>query len=69
MMREDSLVLRGSPVHPLPRRNRVWGSGRVCAAEGCSTRLSIYNRSTLCWAHEPIHYYVSRGRKKRPQAA
>ena len=25
--------------------------GRVCAREGCSTRLSIYNYDTLCRAH------------------
>jgi len=68
-MRDDQLTLRGAPVQALPRRNRVWGTGRVCAAEGCSTKLSIYNRARYCWAHEPIHYYIPRGRKKRPEAA
>ena len=68
-MRDDALQLRGRPVLPLPRRNRVWRAGRVCAAETCTTRLSIYNRSEFCWAHEPVHDYVMRGRKKRPEAA
>ena len=68
-MREDSLSLRGSPVRALPRRNRVWGAGRECAEEGCITRISIYNRAKYCWAHEPIHYYVARGRKKTREAA
>ncbi len=68
-MREESLSFKGSPVRSLPRRNRVWGEGRVCAERGCITKLSIYNRSTYCWAHEPLHYYIARGRKKRAEAA
>jgi len=68
-MREDALVMRGAPVHALPRPNRRWGAGRVCAEPGCTTKLSIYNRAKFCWAHEPIRYYVARGRKKRPEAA
>jgi hypothetical protein len=41
----------------------------VCAQEGCVTRISIYNRAKYCWAHEPVQYYIARGRKKRPEAA
>lgn len=68
-MREESLSLRGSTVRALPRRNRVWEADRVCAEEDCITKISIYNRSKFCWAHEPIHYYIARGRKKRREAA
>ena len=68
-MRDQPLSLRGAPVQALPRRNRVWGRNRVCAQEGCPTRLSMYNRAKFCWAHEPIHYYIARGRKKRREAA
>ena len=68
-MRDEPMVLRGATVRPLPRPNRVWAGGRVCAEEGCNTTLSIYNRSKFCWAHEPIHYYIARGRKKRREAA
>jgi hypothetical protein len=68
-MRDESHAFKGSPVRSLPRPNRVWSEGRVCAAEGCITKLSIYNRSKYCWAHEPLHYYIARGRKRRPQAA
>lgn len=68
-MREESLSLKGAPVRSLPPRNRVWGGGRVCAQEGCITKLSIYNRSSYCWTHEPLHYYIARGRKKRAEAA
>jgi hypothetical protein len=68
-MREEKLSFKGSAVRSLPPRNRVWSEGRECAEPGCITRLSIYNRSKYCWAHEPIHYYISRGRKKRAEAA
>lgn len=56
-------------MRSLPRRNRVWGAGRVCAQDGCITTLSVYNRSKYCWNHEPLHYYIARGRKKRREAA
>jgi hypothetical protein len=68
-MRDESLTFKGAPVRSLPRRNRVWGTDRTCAEHGCITRLSIYNRSKYCWAHEPLHYYIPRGRKKRAEAA
>ena len=68
-MREGPLSLRGAPVRPLPRPNRTWDRGRLCSEEGCTTKLSVYNRSTRCWAHEPTRYHVARGRKKRPEAA
>jgi hypothetical protein len=68
-MREESLSFKGAPVRSLPRRNRVWEGGRTCAENGCITRLSIYNRSKYCWAHEPLHYYIARGRKRRAEAA
>lgn len=68
-MRDQSLSLKGESIRTLPRKNRRWATGRVCAEEGCVTRLSTYNRSKYCWAHEPIRYYVPRGRKKSPQAA
>jgi hypothetical protein len=36
----------------------------VCAAEGCSTKLSIYNKWNFCWQHEPVHEYISRGKRR-----
>ena len=68
-MREESLALRGATVRPLPRKNRTWSIGRTCAEDGCITRISMYNRSTYCWAHDPVRYYVARGRKKKREAA
>lgn len=64
-MRDESLSLRGSPVRALPRRNRTWGANRVCAQDGCVTRLSIYNRQPYCFAHAPIRYHIPRGRRSR----
>lgn len=60
---------RGAKVRELPRPNQTYPGGRVCGAEGCSTRLSIYNRWQFCWQHEPAHEFVSRGKRKRKEAA
>jgi len=68
-MREESLSMRGAAVRALPRRNRRWSEGRTCAEDGCITRISIYNKSKYCWSHEPVRYYIARGRKKRREAA
>ena len=68
-MRDQALALRGAAVRSLPRRNRVFGAGRLCSEDGCITEISIYNKSKYCWAHEPVRYYVARGRKKRREAA
>ena len=44
-------------IRKLPLANRTYGPGRVCGAraEGCSTKLSIYNKGNYCWQHEPVH--------------
>ena len=55
---------RGARIRELPRANRTYEAGRVCAAEGCQTKLSIYNRWELCWQHEPVHTYISRGKRR-----
>jgi len=66
-MADDSY--KGARVRSLPRPNRSYGTGRVCAAEGCETKLSVYNRWVFCWQHEPLHSYSPRGRRKKRQAA
>jgi hypothetical protein len=33
------------------RRPRTFRPGRLCRAEGCTTRLSIYNSDCFCAAH------------------
>ena len=44
----EQTVMRGAKVRQLPRPNRSYAKDRVCAAEGCDTRLSMYNRWDLC---------------------
>ena len=55
---------RGARVRDLPRANRTYTDGRECAADGCSTKLSIYNKWEFCWQHEPVHTYISRGKRR-----
>jgi hypothetical protein len=57
---DERVALRASAgTSPSGRRaNRRAGPGRVCADEGCDTRLSIYNRATRCWQHEPARRYL-----------
>jgi hypothetical protein len=71
-MAQESAAYRGARIRELPRANRTYGPGRVCGAEGCSTKLSIYNKWNYCWQHEPVHTYVAGGKrrsKKEMQAA
>ncbi len=62
-------VYRGVHVRSLPRPNRTYTDDRVCAAPGCGTRLSMYNRWDFCWQHEPVHSYTPRGKRKKREAA
>jgi hypothetical protein len=55
---------RGARVSELPRANQTYPGGRICAAEGCSTKLSIYNKWDFCWQHEPVHVFISRGKRR-----
>ena len=69
-MRDNaSLEYRGTRVRELPKRNRTYPAGRVCGHPGCGTRLSVYNKSNLCWQHEPVRPYFERGRKPKREAA
>ena len=61
-MAEESF--RGQSVRSLPRANKRYRSDRVCAASGCTTKLSIYNKWDYCWQHEPVHTYVARGKRR-----
>lgn len=63
-------VYRGARIRELPRANRTYEKDRVCATAGCTTKLSVYNRWDHCWQHEPVHEYISRGkRRSRREAA
>jgi len=48
---ELSESVAGEPLVTYRRTPRTFGADRVCAAPGCTTRLSIYNDGTVCSAH------------------
>jgi hypothetical protein len=60
---------RGGSVRTLPRPNKTFAKGRVCAAPGCGTKLSMYSKWDHCWQHEPVHTYIPRGKRKRRDEA
>ncbi|HSL10039.1 MAG TPA: hypothetical protein VLA82_01820 [Actinomycetota bacterium] len=60
---------RGASVRSLPRPNRQYSEGRVCADPDCQTKLSRYNKWQYCWQHEPVHTYIPRGKRRSKKAA
>lgn len=62
-------VMRGARPRELPRPNRTYASGRVCAHAGCETRISVYNKAEHCWAHAPLKFPLTRGERRRKAAA
>ena len=46
------LVAQGVP-------SRIYAAGRVCAASGCATRLSIYNPLAYCSLHGALRSRAS----------
>jgi hypothetical protein len=62
----ENVALRGIMAVP-HRSSRTYSNKRTCAAEGCSTVLSMYNASPLCWQHEPLHPFVLRIERKDKQ--
>ena len=60
--------VKGSRPRELPRPNRTFEDGRVCAEADCQTRLSVYNRSAMCWQHTPVKFPFVRGQRKRKAA-
>ena len=62
-------VIRGARPQELPKPNRTYGHGRVCAHPECETRISTYNRSDYCWAHKPVTFPLTRGERRRKAAA
>ncbi len=65
----ETMGLRGSRPRELPRPNRTYGDGRVCAHEGCETRISQYNKAEFCYMHTPLRYPLIRGERRRKPAA
>jgi hypothetical protein len=61
MARNDAI--RGQRTLGLPRANKKAPTGRICAEDGCGTRLSVYNKREKCWAHAEMKVPRLRGRK------
>jgi len=54
MQRLDDEAIGGQIVGGDSHRVRVFPGGRVCAHDGCSTRLSVYNRGDVCALHDRL---------------
>ena len=66
-MAEDQM--KGTRPGHLPEPTRQDASGRECAAEGCRTRLSMYNTGKLCWQHTELEFPSYRGKRLAPGQA
>jgi hypothetical protein len=58
---DERIELRATKGTTTPagrRATRRSAAGRICAEDGCDTRLSIYNRAIRCWQHEPARRYL-----------
>jgi hypothetical protein len=56
--------MKGTRPGRLPLPTRAEGEdGRVCAREGCTTKLSVYNVSELCWQHADVVFPNYRGKR------
>lgn len=57
----SELTMRATRPGNRARRPKVHKTGRVCAAEACSTVVSRYNKSEYCFTHAPVRYPRLRG--------
>ena len=61
--------MKGTRPGHLPEPTRQDASGRECAADGCRTRLSMYNTGKLCWQHTELEFPNYRGKRLAPGQA
>jgi hypothetical protein len=61
--------MQGSrPGHHPPPSNAD-PSERICAHDGCETKLSIYNPRKHCWQHTEVVFPNYRGKRLSPGSA
>lgn len=60
-MSTDHLVAH--PITGSDRPSRAFKKNRICAEEGCGTKLSMYNQGKFCYQHEPMAVPRTRGKK------
>jgi hypothetical protein len=63
-IRHNTGPVRGMAAAIDARPSRTWAAGRTCDNPGCTTALSIYNRSPKCSVHEEIRIYIQRGKRR-----
>jgi hypothetical protein len=56
-------VAKGTRPGHLPAPSKRVGGSRVCAHPDCETKLSVYNRSALCWQHDDVVFPTYRGKR------
>jgi hypothetical protein len=59
-------VTKGTRPGRLPAASRTEEEGRICAFEGCQTKLSVYNEGAFCWQHADVVFPNYRGKRLRP---
>jgi hypothetical protein len=50
----DDEAIGGPIIGAEPHHVKTFPRDRVCEHEGCSTRLSMYNRGSLCVVHDHL---------------
>ena len=68
MIFRDGVAVQGNRVGAFSRPNRTYPRQRVCSAEACEARLSIYNPADRCWQHEERRRWVLRAPRPRVAA-
>jgi len=58
--------MKGTRPGHLPPLSRTTSSGRTCMEPGCTTKLSVYNTSELCWQHAEVVFPNYRGKRLTP---
>jgi hypothetical protein len=56
------IVHKGARIVEMPKRSRTYPGVRVCGHDGCSTKLSTYNREDTCFIHRTRKAPRLRGR-------
>ena len=57
-----SEIMKGNRVRGKLRAPKRSDEQRVCIEDGCTTKLSSYNKRDHCYAHAPTRYPRLRGR-------
>ena len=57
-----SEIMKGNRVRGKLRAPKQHDGQRVCIEDGCTTKLSTYNKRDHCYAHAPTRFPRLRGR-------